>query len=112
MFHLSLAAARVNAGMSQKEAAAALKVSNNTIINWENGHCPIPAEKMQLMSEIYNAPITFLLPVEDKKDGSLKGFTKIVVETDAESPVTIATITEDETEVAEGYRVRLTPKYD
>lgn len=46
------------------------------------------------------------------KAEELKEYTKIVVETDEKNPITIATITNNETVVAEGYRVRLTPKYD
>lgn len=43
---------------------------------------------------------------------ALKDYTKIVVETDEENPVTIAEITSGEINAASGYRVRLTPKYD
>lgn len=43
---------------------------------------------------------------------SLKDYTKIVVETDEENPVTIATITAEDVTPADGYRVRLTPVYD
>ena len=43
---------------------------------------------------------------------TLNSYTKIIVETDEENPVTIATITANETDVANGYRVRLTPNYD
>ncbi len=39
-------------------------------------------------------------------------FTKLVIETDMDNPVTIATISSGNVEVADGYRVRLTPKYD
>lgn len=39
-------------------------------------------------------------------------FTKIVIETDEENPTTIAVITNDETDFADGYRIRYTPKYD
>ena len=42
----------------------------------------------------------------------LKDYTKIIVETDSENPITIATITSLDVDVAYGYRVRLTPKYD
>ncbi len=42
----------------------------------------------------------------------LRDYTKIVVETDEEKPVTIAEITPEEINAAGGYRVRLTPKYD
>ncbi len=34
---ITLTAARVNAGYSQKEAAELLGISNKTLCNWENG---------------------------------------------------------------------------
>lgn len=43
---------------------------------------------------------------------TLKDYTKIVVETDENDSITIATITTDEVKVADGYRVRLIPLYD
>lgn len=42
----------------------------------------------------------------------IRGWTRIIVETYEENPVTIATITADETDVADGYRVRERPDYD
>lgn len=112
MFHLSLAAARINARMTQKEVAEKMGVHTNTIINWENGSRLAPAEQILRLSELYDVPIEFLLTARNEKDGTLKEYTKIVVETDEENPVTVATITEKKTEVAQGYRVRLTPGYD
>ena len=41
----------------------------------------------------------------------IRGWTRIVVETDEKDPVVIATITADETDMADGYRVRLRPVY-
>lgn len=43
---------------------------------------------------------------------TLKDYTKIVVETDEENPITIAKITSEEVNIADGYRVRLTPEYN
>lgn len=37
MVKITLKAARVNAGLTQKEAAAALNVSNKTLGSWEAG---------------------------------------------------------------------------
>ena len=37
MAKISLKAARVNAGVSQKEAAILLQISNKTLSSWENG---------------------------------------------------------------------------
>ena len=34
---ISLAAARVNAGMTQDDVAKKMKVSKNTIVKWEKG---------------------------------------------------------------------------
>ena len=43
---------------------------------------------------------------------ALTDITKIVVETDEEEAKIIAVITEEDIDSAEGYRVRITPKYD
>lgn len=43
---------------------------------------------------------------------TLSDITKIVVETEEKDPKTIAVITAEDVDVAEGFRVRLTPKYD
>lgn len=48
--------------------------------------------------------------MEDEK--ALGQYTKIVVETDEKKPVTIAVIQSNFVDTTEGYRVRLTPKYD
>lgn len=47
-----------------------------------------------------------------KTKKSLEDYTKVIIETEEENPTTIAVITSEEVEVADGYRVRLTPKYD
>lgn len=43
-FQISLAAARVNAGLTQEEVAKAMKVGKQTIVSWEkviqNLRCP------------------------------------------------------------------------
>ena len=36
-FQINLAAARVNAEMTQEDTAKAMKVSKTTIVNWEKG---------------------------------------------------------------------------
>lgn len=43
---------------------------------------------------------------------ALTDITKIVVETDEENPKTIAVITAEDIDSAEGFRVRITHKYD
>ena len=42
----------------------------------------------------------------------LEDIQKITVETDEENPITIAEITLEEINTADGYRIRLTPRYD
>ena len=49
---------------------------------------------------------------ELKTDESLCEYTRVIVETDEENPTTIATVTKSDVDVADGYRVRLTPVYD
>ena len=43
---------------------------------------------------------------------TLSDITKIVVETDEKDPKIIAVITADDVDVVEGFRVRITPKYE
>ena len=43
---------------------------------------------------------------------ALTDITKIVVETDEENPKIIAVITAEDIDSAEGFKVRITPKYD
>ena len=56
MFRITLAAARVNAGLTQKEVAKELKVSNKTINNWENGKAVPKADKIDAICELYRVP--------------------------------------------------------
>ena len=53
MVKISIKAARVNAGLSQKEAADHLGVSNKTLGNWENGITYPPADKILEICELY-----------------------------------------------------------
>lgn len=51
---LTLKAARVNAGLTQKQAAKKLKVSNKTLCNWEN-YIAIPkADKICMICDLYS----------------------------------------------------------
>lgn len=53
MFKISLKAARVNAGLSQKEVAKILEISNTTVTNWENGKSYPSAEKIDKLCKLY-----------------------------------------------------------
>ena len=50
---LSLKAARVNAGLSQKKAAELLDVSNKTLWSWENGKSFPNADKIVSICNLY-----------------------------------------------------------
>lgn len=53
MLKISLKAARVNAGLSQKEAAEALNVSNKTLCAWENSKTFPAADKIDAICNLY-----------------------------------------------------------
>ena len=62
---ISLAAARVNARMTQEDVAEALKVSKATIVNWEKGKVKPSAATMFTLSSIYKIPVdNIILPSE------------------------------------------------
>lgn len=56
MFTISLEAARVNAKMSQKEAAEQLGVNVATLSNWERGKTSPDVDKFKKLCEVYNCP--------------------------------------------------------
>lgn len=51
---ISMAAARVNAGLTQKEVAAAANITVATLSAWENGRLSPPVAKAQKLCELYN----------------------------------------------------------
>lgn len=53
VLQISLAAARVNAGLTQEEVAREMHVSKQTIVNWEKGKVvPKPAQ-VHFLSALY-----------------------------------------------------------
>ena len=56
-FQISLAAARVNAGMTQDDVSKRMKISKNTIVNWENGKSEPSVSQARELSELYQFPL-------------------------------------------------------
>ena len=54
---ISLAAARVNANMTQSQVAERIGVSKPTLINWEKGKTKIPFASLVELCKIYNFPL-------------------------------------------------------
>lgn len=50
---MTLAACRINAGLTQKVAADALGISNKTLGQWENGITFPPADMIPKICELY-----------------------------------------------------------
>ena len=53
MFRITLRAARVNKGLSQKEAAKSLKISNKTLQSWESGRTTPTQKHIDAICELY-----------------------------------------------------------
>jgi DNA-binding XRE family transcriptional regulator len=56
-FHISWAAARVNADLTQDEVAKAMNVTKNTIINWEKYKTEPTISQAQTLCKLYNIPL-------------------------------------------------------
>lgn len=54
---ISLAAARVNANLTQQEVAERMKVSKNTVIKWEKGKSELKVSELCSLSQLYKIPI-------------------------------------------------------
>lgn len=57
---ISLAAARVNAGMTQEDAAKALNVGKQTIVSWEKGTSEPKMSQSRALSELYKMPLDYI----------------------------------------------------
>ncbi len=56
MYTVSLEAARINAGLSQKEAAKQVGVNVGTLSNWENGKTAPDIDKFRKLCAVYGCP--------------------------------------------------------
>lgn len=64
-FKISLAAARVNANMTQDDVAKELHVSNKTVGNWETGRVIPNSATLYALSILYKIPKDCIsLPLE------------------------------------------------
>ena len=56
MLKITLASARTNAGLTQKDVARELKVSNRTVGNWENYASFPTADQVRQLVSLYGIP--------------------------------------------------------
>ena len=60
---ISLAAARVNANLTQDDVSRTLHVSKQTVVNWEKGKVAPPFIAIAALSNLYGIPIdNIILP--------------------------------------------------
>ena len=57
VIQISLAAARVNAKLTQEDAAKRLKIGKRTLINWEKGTSIPSFSDVNMLSQIYKIPV-------------------------------------------------------
>ena len=57
---ISLAAARVNAQLTQSEVASELHVAKNTIVSWEKGLTEPKLEQARKLSKLYGMPLDYI----------------------------------------------------
>ncbi len=62
---ISLAAARVNAGLTQADVAEKMGVGKQTIVNWEKGLSEPKMSQARELSALYDMPLDYIfLPSE------------------------------------------------
>lgn len=62
---ISMRAARVNAGMTQAEAAKALEINKNTLIGYETGKTVPKVDVAKRMAKLYGLTIEDIIFFED-----------------------------------------------
>ena len=61
MIQITLKAARVNAGYSQKKAAELLGISNTTLVSWEKGISMPKANQIDQICDLYKVTYDMLI---------------------------------------------------
>lgn len=57
---ISLAAARVNAGLTQEDVAKKLNVGKQTVVSWEKGETEPKISQGMALSALYKIPLDFI----------------------------------------------------
>ena len=57
---ISMASARVNAELTQKELATKCKVSEGTVIKWEKGESSPHIKRLPLLEKAYGIPLDYV----------------------------------------------------
>jgi len=63
---ISLAAARVNAGMTQNDVAKILHINKQTLVNWEKGTTQPKIDQAEKLSNLYEIPYQNLIFLPNK----------------------------------------------
>lgn len=64
-FEISIAAARVNSGLNQREFAEKIGVSLATVTNWEKGKTEPDSSQLRKISQLSGIPMDFIF-IKDK----------------------------------------------
>ena len=67
IMQISLKAARVNAELTQEEAAKLIGRTKQTIVNWELGVTEIKFRDLVTLSKLYDMPIEMIKTPEKRK---------------------------------------------
>lgn len=59
-FKISMAAARVNAELTQKQLAKQCKVSESTVIKWESGESSPHIKRLPFLEKAYGIPLDYV----------------------------------------------------
>lgn len=79
MAQISIAAARVNANLTQAQLAEKLGVSKNTVCSWEQGVTEIPLRHLQSLAILSGLSISdIFVPMKSEKIVSVKRGDKYV----------------------------------
>ena len=57
---ITLAAARINAGLTQIQVASEMHVSKQTVVNWEKGKTEMQINQARKLSDLYKMPLDYI----------------------------------------------------
>lgn len=95
--------------LKKGDIALKLELSDQQFSDILHGRKLLRVENIPLIAKALEVDIAELFC---SKASQRLDYTRVIVEEDIENPIPIASITQESIDVAEGYRVRLTPCYN
>lgn len=63
---------RLESELTQKELAQKVGVIRRTVLNWERGYCRINPQHTEILAQLFNVSVSYLLGMNSERDSDIE----------------------------------------